>query len=141
VAPNSSKFAAHALARICLGINICLHGVTRIPHLAEFTAKLDKQFANTFLPQSAVTASSYVIVFGEALIGFLVLIGLGLRGALIAGTCLMILLQFGTALIQDWNTAGLQLPYVAFYVVLLATLEYDTFSADRLLRTKSSTQP
>lgn len=123
---------AHALARICLGLNIFLHGVVRIPHFDAFSGKLQHQFAATFLPSGLIQASAYVIVGGETLIGLLVLLGLGLRGALIAGTLLMILLQFGTALVQDWTVATQQLIYVAFYVVLLATLRHDTCSLDRL---------
>lgn len=127
---DANRSCAHALARVCLGVNICLHGLTRMPHFAAFAAKLQKEFAETFLPAALVHGTAYVIVIGEAVIGFCVLIGLSLRGALIAGTCLMILLQFGTALVQDWNAAGLQLPYVAFYVVLLATVRYDRYSVD-----------
>ena len=121
---------AHALARVCLGVNILLHGLTRIPHLGGFEAKLEKQFAQTFLPGSLVHAMGIVIVFGETIIGACVLVGFSLRAALVAGTVLMIFLQFGTALLQDWQTAGLQLPYVAFYVVLLATVRFDGYSVD-----------
>lgn len=62
--------------------------------------------------------------------GFLVLAGLGQRGARVAGRLLMILLQFGTCLRREWNAAGLQLTYTAFYAVLLATLRYDRCSLD-----------
>lgn len=125
---------AHALARVCLGLNIFLHGVARIPHFAQFSGKLQRQFADTFLPTGSVHAAAYLIVIGETVIGFCVLFGLRLRLALILGTCLMILLQFGTALVQDWPSAGLQLSYVAFYVVLLATIRFDRYSLDAALR-------
>ena len=121
---------AYALVRICLGLNIFLHGAARVPHLDVFLAKLQKQFAPTFLPVGLVEATGYVIVGGEAVIGLLVLIGWGLRWALVAGICLMLLLQFGTGLVQDWSAAGQQLIYVAFYAVLLATIEYDRGSVD-----------
>src|ERR1700761_7017807 len=41
--------AAPALARVCLGANIFLHGLVRIPHFEQFSAKLQHQFAATFL--------------------------------------------------------------------------------------------
>ncbi|HEY3757622.1 MAG TPA: DoxX family membrane protein [Opitutaceae bacterium] len=128
-----NRFAgpAHALARICLGLNIFLHGLVRIPHVGAFAGKLQHQFAETFLSPGLIQGSAYAIVAGETVIGLLVLLGLGLRGALIAGTLLMILLQLGTALIQDWTVATQQLIYVGFYVGLLATLRYDTCSLDR----------
>jgi thiosulfate dehydrogenase [quinone] large subunit len=129
-AKPGSAGMAYALARVCLGLNILLHGVARMPHLDVFLAKLQKQFATTFLPASLVELTGYLIVGGEALIGFLVLIGWGLRPALIAGLGLMLLLQFGTGIVQDWNAAGLQLTYVAFYAALLAMIEYDRWSVD-----------
>lgn len=122
---------AYALGRVCLGTNIFLHGAVRIPHFGQFAAKLQHQFAETFLPASLVQASAYVIVGGEALIGFLLLIGWGLHGTLIAGVLLMLLLQIGTTLVQDWNAASQQLIYIGFYLVLLATIRYDCFSVNR----------
>jgi thiosulfate dehydrogenase [quinone] large subunit len=127
---GDSAGLAYALARICLGLNILLHGVVRMPHLDVFLAKLQKQFAATILPARLVEFSGYLIVGGEALIGFLVLVGWGLRRVLIAGIGLMLLLQLGTGLVQDWNAAGLQLTYVAFYAVLLAAIRHDRWSVD-----------
>jgi len=121
---------AYALARIGLGINIALHGLTRLPHLGAFAAGLVPEFSHTFLPGPLVEATGYLIVVGEALIGLLVLFGLWLRPALVAGLLLMLLLQFGTCLRQEWNTAGLQLPYLGYYAALIATVRYDRWSVD-----------
>lgn len=125
---------AHALARITLGTNILLHGLTRIGHIGAFAAGLRPEFAATLLPGSLVEAAGYVIVIGETVIGFLVLVGLGLRGALVAGLLLMLLLQFGTCLRQEWNVAAMQLTYTGFYAVLLATLHCDRYSLDAARR-------
>ena len=86
---------AYALARIGLGLNIALHGLVRLPHLAGFAAGLRPEFAPTFLPGSLVEVTGYAIVIGEAVIGLLVLFGLWLRPALVAGMLLMLLLEFG----------------------------------------------
>ncbi len=132
--PIRNRALAHALARVCLGVNISIHGLARIPHIGAFASGMRGEFSQTILPGALVEASGYAIVIAEAVIGLLVLVGLGLRGALIAGTVLMIILEFGTCLRQEWNTAGLQLPYVAFYVILLATLHCDRYSVDACRR-------
>ncbi|HWE06350.1 MAG TPA: DoxX family protein [Rhizomicrobium sp.] len=124
------RYWAHALGRICLGVNIFLHGLVRIPSFPQFADHLQHQFQKSFLPPPAVLASAYFIVAAETLVGFLVLIGLGTRPALIAGTLVMLFLQIGSALIQDWSIAGQQLVYIAFYVGLLATVQYDYLSID-----------
>jgi len=128
---SRDRSLAHALARIGLGLNIALHGLTRLPHIGAFAASLVPEFSKTFLPGPLVEATGYVIVVGESAVGLLVLFGLWLRPALVAGLLLMLLLQFGTCLRQEWNTAGLQLPYIAFYAVLLATARYDSLSVDQ----------
>lgn len=124
------RYWAHALGRICLGVNIFLHGLVRIPSFPQFADHLQHQFQKSFLPPAAVLASAYFIVAAETLIGFLVLIGLGTRAALIAGTLVMLFLQVGSALIQDWSIAGQQLVYIGFYTALLATAQYEYLSID-----------
>ena len=125
---------AHALARVALGTNISIHGLARMPHIAPFAAQMRVEFSQTFLPGALVEATGYAIVVAEAGIGLLILAGLRLRIALILGLVLMIVLQFGTCVRQDWNVAGLQLPYVGLYALLLATCRYDRYSVDGLLR-------
>jgi thiosulfate dehydrogenase (quinone) large subunit len=122
--------SAYGLTRICLGLNILMHGLVRWPHLGNFAAALEKQFAGTFLSGGMVLIAAHAIVYGEAIIGLLVMIGFRLRIALVAGMCLMILLQMGTTLLADWNTAGTQLIYIALYAGLLAAIKYDALSID-----------
>ncbi|HEY1763724.1 MAG TPA: DoxX family protein [Opitutaceae bacterium] len=127
---SRNQSLAHALARITLGTNIVLHGLMRIGHIGGFASGLRPEFASTILPGFLVEIAGYVIVLGETVVGFLVLVGLGLRGALVAGLLLMLLLESGTCLRQDWNVAGLQLIYVGLYAALLATLHCDRYSLD-----------
>ncbi|MBB5350174.1 thiosulfate dehydrogenase [quinone] large subunit [Haloferula luteola] len=132
--PDNDASLAYALARLGLGINIALHGLTRLPHLQSFAAGLREQFAATFLPSASVTIAAYGIAIAEALLGVLLLLGTFLRPTLIAGSLLMSLLLFGTCLIQNWNAAGIQMIYLAFYSVMLATAKFDAFSIDALRR-------
>jgi thiosulfate dehydrogenase [quinone] large subunit len=138
---SRNRSLAHALVRVTLGINIAIHGLARIGHIGAFASGMRSEFSQTILPGPLVEFAGYGIVIGEACIGLLILIGLGLRGALVAGMLLMILLQFGTCLRQDWNTAGAQLLYVGVYGALLATLHCDRYSADGCRRQGRGIEP
>lgn len=121
---------AHGLARIGLGINIALHGWTRVFQFPAFQRYLATKFERSPLPQPLVGLSAYVITAAEAVIGLLLLAGWQTRGALAAGQLLICGLLAGTCLIQDWATAGDQLIYLAFFGVLLATLKHGGLGVD-----------
>lgn len=130
---ESSEYAlAHFIARIGLGINIGLHGWTRIPTFSAFQTFLQGQFEGSLLSPALINVMAYVIVALESTIGALLLLGLVLRYALAAGGLLMWILLFGSCLIQNWGAAGSQMLYLAFFAVLLATLRYDRYSVDGL---------
>ncbi|XXF79675.1 DoxX family membrane protein [Myxococcaceae bacterium GXIMD 01537] len=124
----SNAQLAHGLARLGLGLNIALHGLVRLPNLGGFAAGMRDSFAQSPLPPVLVHAVSYGIPVAEAVIGVLLLLGLQARLALIAGTCLMLLLITGSCLSQNWSAAGIQMTYLGFYAVLLATLHHDGLS-------------
>jgi thiosulfate dehydrogenase [quinone] large subunit len=127
---------AHGLARVGLGINIATHGLTRLGDIPAFAAENVKLFAHTFLPSQAVLATGCFIPPAELLIGILLIAGLFLRPALIAGLLVMFQLMFGMTLLQQWAVSGLQLFYVAFYAALLATAGWDYYSVDHWRRSK-----
>ena len=127
---------AHGLARVALGLNIAMHGYGRLPNLAGFANGMVKQFAATFLPGPLVYATGCGIAIGEAIIGTLLFLGLFCRPVLVIGALLMLLLIFGSALVQQWEIVSVQMTYIAFYVVLLATVRYDRFSLQGLRRRK-----
>ena len=84
---------AHGLARLALGLNIAMHGYSRLPNLVGFADEVVKQFAATFLPSPLVCITGFIIAIGEAIIGTLLILGLFLRPALVIGTLLMLLLN------------------------------------------------
>ena len=94
---------AHGLARVALGLNIAMHGYSRLPNLAGFANGMVKQFAATFLPGPLVYTTGCAIAIGEAIIGTLLFLGLFCRPVLVIGALLMLLLIFGSALIQQWE--------------------------------------
>jgi thiosulfate dehydrogenase [quinone] large subunit len=111
-----------------------MHGLTRLPHLSAFADGMVKEFANTVLPPVVVRPFAIGLVFVEAIVGLLVLLGLFTRAALILGCATMAALIFGTALRSDWNTVAVQLLYCAIYAALVAAREYNAYSVDAVLR-------
>lgn len=124
----------YALLRAMLGVNIAMHGISRIlMGVGVFAAGIEKQFAATPLPHFAVAAFGHALPWAEATIGLLILFGVATRAALVAGALLMIVLTFGTSLLQNWQVAGLQLIYAIAYALLIAFHKYNSFSLDGLL--------
>ena len=125
---------AYLLLRVTLGMNICLHGVTRIAAgLTIFAHSLVPMFQKTILPPWSVYVFGLTLPWAEAILGGLILVGLRTRAALIGGALTMLMLTLGTALRQDWQIAGLQLIYSAVYAVLLARHQDDLYSLDTML--------
>ena len=123
---------AYALLRVTLGLNIFMHGTSRLmAGVGSFVSAMIKMFQNTALPTAVVVPFGYVLPWLEAGLGVLIIIGLRTREVLVAGALLMLALTFGTALRQDWDVAGLQLLYSAVYTALIAGLRYNSLSVDQ----------
>ena len=130
---------AYALLRITLGINIAIHGISRIlAGPASFAAALSKQFASAPLPHFAVLGFGHVLPWLETLIGLSILFGAFTRAALVAGAALIIVLTFGSTLHQDWDSASIQLIYATVYFILIALRSYNEISIDGLMLHGSS---
>jgi thiosulfate dehydrogenase (quinone) large subunit len=125
---------AYLLLRFTLGLSILMHGLVRLPHLGAFADGLVKLFAETPLPAIVVRPFALGLVFVEAIVGLLILLGLWTRWALLLGGATMAALVFGTALRSDWSTVAIQMLYAAIYAALLATREYDAYSIDALMK-------
>lgn len=126
---------AYALLRLTLGVNIFGHGLSRIlSGPATFASALTKQFESTPLPHFAVELFGYALPWLEASIGLLILAGALTRFALAAGALMIVVLTFGSTLLQDWQAAGLQLIYAVVYFVLLAAVQNNRLSVDHFLR-------
>jgi thiosulfate dehydrogenase [quinone] large subunit len=122
---------AYALLRVIFGTNIFLHGVARlIAGHAAFFAYISKQMASAPLPSWILPPFTYALPWLEGLIGLLILIGLFTRPALIGGVAIMLILEIGTCLAQNWQVAGDQLIYVAIYCALIAFVSHNRWSLD-----------
>jgi thiosulfate dehydrogenase [quinone] large subunit len=122
---------AYALLRFAMGVDMFLHGTTRIgAGVGNFATKMVSDFQRTVLPPDLVHAFGLMLPLVEGLIGLLLLVGWLTRSALIAGSLLIIALIFGTALRSDWNTVGTQLIYAVIYYLLLARIGDNAYALD-----------
>ncbi len=121
---------AYGMLRFTLGLSIFMHGLVRLPHLRAFADGMVKLFVETPLPAFVVRPFAFGLVFVEAIVGLLILLGLWTRWALIVGALTMAALCFGTALRSDWDTLAIQMLYALIYAALIATREYNANSLD-----------
>ena len=131
---------AYAILRLTLGLNIYIHGTSRILRGVQqnFVVKYESQYATTILPVPVAHVALTMIPYIEAVMGGLLFIGLWTRGALAAGGLLMLVLVFGTAIRQDWNALNIQMLYALVYYVLLTLRHYNCFSIDTNFLNKTS---
>jgi len=128
---------AFAIIRLTLGINILLHGLTRIFGLGgaeAFATKTAPQFSGTPLASGLVFAFLVAVPFVEAILGLLTTLGLFTRWALALGGLLITTLVFGTAFRSDWASVGNQMIYALTYYLLLSNCRQDEFSLDSVFR-------
>jgi uncharacterized membrane protein YphA (DoxX/SURF4 family) len=96
---TTDRNLAYLSLRVFLGINIAVHGASRIHSgVAGFATELVSQFAKTPLPSRMVYSFAVTLPFAEALVGVLIFIGLWSRLTYSAGFLLMIALTFGSTL-------------------------------------------
>ena len=138
---RSDASIAYAILRLTLGVNIGLRGVVRIAHgSAAFAQGIVKQMEATILPPSAVHAFALTLVWVEAAVGLLLILGLQTRLALIVGGLMMTLLTFGTMQIENFQNAWLQLTYALVFFVVLALRSWNLISLDALLGSNRKTE-
>ena len=131
---RSDASIAYAILRLTLGMNIGLRGLVRIAHgQAAFAQGIVKQMEATILPPSAVYAFASTLVWVEAAVGLLLIVGLQTRLALIVGGLMMTALTFGTMQIENFQNAWLQLTYALVFFVVLALRSWNLISVDAWL--------
>lgn len=122
------------LLRLAVGISMFGHGLVRIVKLPKFSAWMVGQFEKSILPEALVTPFSYLLPIIEFGIGVLLLIGLFTKQALIIGGITMVLLIFGSSMIEEWGAIPSQVIHTFFFAVLLSYLNYNSYSVDNALK-------
>ena len=127
----------YVMLRLEFGFNLLMHGVSRmLMGPGDFAFKLQTQFAHSMLPPLAVRVFGTLLPGVEALLGFLLLIGLRTRTALVAAGLWMMMLMFGSSIIQEWSGVGTQLIYATVVSALLMLQRFDGWSVDAWMRRK-----
>lgn len=122
----------YVLLRLVVGTSLFGHGLVRLPKLSGFSAWMVGSFEKSMLPTALVTPFSYGLPIAEFILGILVLLGLFSQLAFTAGVMLMLMLMFGTCLIENWEALPSQLIHAALLIVLLQCISSNGFSLDKL---------
>lgn len=125
---------SYVLLRLAIGASMLGHGLVRLPKLDGFSKWMVGSFEKSLLPGVLITPFSYALPVAEFVIGLLLVAGLFTRPALIAGGLVMVLLIFGTAMIENWEAIPSQLMHAAFFAVLLHYVAVNGFALDNLFK-------
>ncbi|GGB78693.1 hypothetical protein GCM10007424_18560 [Flavobacterium suaedae] len=110
------------------------HGLVRMPKLEMFSGWMVKSFENSLLPTAIVQPFSYILPFAELFTGVLLLFGLFTRQAAIAGSCIILSLILGSALIEQWDALPTQFLHGLFLLIVLNFIEANKISLDNKLK-------
>jgi thiosulfate dehydrogenase [quinone] large subunit len=91
-------------------------------------------FEKSMIPKFMILPFSYALPVAEFLIGLLLILGIFTKPALIAGGVVMIFLLSGTGMIENWEAIPSQLIHIAFFAILLSSIEYNSYSIDNFLK-------
>jgi putative oxidoreductase len=144
--PDASSNRAWALlvARLILGFIFFMAGVWKVFGLGplEHARRLFVEpYVHTFLPRWSLWATGTVVPVVELFAGGLLLLGLRIRGALLALGAVLVLVTFGHLLLEplyEFHTHVI--PRAALLIFLLAMpAAEDRFSIDGWLRSRTTT--
>jgi len=123
---------AYLLVRLAIGASMFGHGLVRLPKLATFSQWMVGTFEKSMLPKIMVVPFSYGLPIAEFAIGLCLILGLFTKPAMIAGGIVMLILIFGTTLIENWEALPSQLIHIVFFAVLLQFLSDNSWAFDTL---------
>ncbi|MEO3404637.1 DoxX family membrane protein [Mucilaginibacter sp. CAU 1740] len=130
---NTTSFL---ILRLTIGASMFGHGLVRLPKLAMFSNWMVGTFEKSILPKAMVTPFSYLLPIAEFTIGLLLISGLFTKPALIGGGVVMMILIFGSCMIENWEILPSQLIHAAFFAVLLQFAANNTYALDNLFLKK-----
>ena len=124
---------AYMMLRLVAGISFFGHGLVRIPKLPAFSQWMTESFSKSMLPQSLVTPFGYALPIAEFIIGILLILGLFSQKAFLAGTVIILLLMFGTCLIENWEALPSQIIHGIILIMLFQFISANSFSLDHII--------
>jgi len=127
------------LLRLAIGASMFGHGLVRLPKLNGFSHWMVGLYEKSILPTALVMPFSYILPLVEFAVGLLLLLGLFTRLAAVAGGVIMVLLIFGTTMIENWEAIASQLIHAAFFAILLQFVGSNSWALDKLVLSRSQT--
>ena len=127
-----NKPLSYLLLRLAVAMSMFGHGAVRVPKIDEFSAGMVKQFEQSLLPVALVQPFSYILPYIELLVGIFMLVGLFAKQAIVAGAITIIILIFGSSMIESWGAIPSQLIHMLCFVLLLSYQQYDNYALDKL---------
>lgn len=128
---NTTSFL---IIRLAVAASMLGHGLVRLPKLNGFSSWMVSSFEKSMLPSVLVTPFSYILPIAEFAIGLFLVIGLFTRASLIAGGFTMVILIFGSAMVENWEAMPSQFIHAAFFAVLLSFRQYNIYAVDNLFK-------
>ena len=128
--------SSYLILRLAIGLSMFGHGLVRLGKLSGFSKWMVKSFENSMLPEVLVTPFSYALPILEFCVGLLLIVGLFTKKAILLGALIMLMLIFGTTLIENWGILPSQLLHVAFFAVLLNYINDNNWALDLKLNSK-----
>ncbi|WP_427874693.1 DoxX family protein [Flavobacterium sp. MMS24-S5] len=122
------------LLRLAIAISMFGHGLVRLPKLATFSNWMVGSFENSMLPKIIITPFSYILPIAEFAIGLFLLLGIFTKPSLVGGAIVMVILLFGTSMIENWEAIPSQLIHIAFFALLLHFADYNSWAIDTLIK-------
>lgn len=123
------------LLRLGIGVSMFGHGLVRLPKLPGFSKWMVGLFEKSIMPTALVTPFSYILPVAEFTTGLLIITGLFTKAALTSAAVVMLLLLFGTTLIESWDSIPSQLIHLTLLAVLAGyTPTYNSYALDKLIR-------
>lgn len=128
---------AYLLVRLTIGMSMFGHGLVRIPKLMDFSGGMVANFDGSFLPALLVRPFSLALPFLEFIIGLFLIIGFKTKVTAQAGGLLMVILIFGTSMIENWSALPSQMIHASFFIVLIQFIaSKDYLALDAYLKNK-----
>ncbi|WP_286897703.1 MULTISPECIES: DoxX family protein [Sphingobacterium] len=125
---------SYLMLRLVAGISFFGHGLVRLPKLTAFSQWMTETFSKSMLPQSLVSPFSYILPVAEFTIGILLILGIFSPKVIIAGFVVMIILMFGTCLIENWEALPSQMMHAIILVVLYQFISANSISLDQFFK-------
>jgi len=124
------------LLRLGMGASLLGHGLVRLPKLAGFSNWMTTLFSHSMIPKLLVLPFSYLLPIAEFLIGTMLVLGLLTKQALLAGSIVMLILIFGSCMIEEWSALPSQVIHLFILSALLSQLPLNSFATDHLFNKK-----